>query len=1624
MNTHPSDARYDVELSDIIGRILSHLPSNADALTQAFVRHYFIKMPLLELVQLDPKQACQIALTSLPFFHHKQDRVQLRSFTPELQTHGWSNQCHAIEVHNDDHAFILDSLRAELSRQGYDFLALIHPIFFVKRNKAGELTEIVDLDDSGDLPAGVRAESFIHFQITGNVSALDAQALERDLLRVLHSVELVVDDFAALERKCDEAMREVSKLRGQFEAEELEEVRAFLEWLQEKHYVFLGYIEYDFTRADDQGAKIVSGSQLGIFKLDDEELRPKALAAVPNQLIDRQEQTELIEVTKSNRRSVVHRPVLMDYITIKRYDSKGRLTGERRFLGMFTSMVYYQSAERIPFIRRKINRTLQRANYDPMSHNGKALKAILEFYPRDELFQITQEQLFHFSIALMSLETRPDVRLLVRHDRYERFISAMVFIPRDRFNSYLREQIIQILEQHYQGKMRDFYTQLTDSPLARVHLIVQTTPNALPDVDIAAIEEQIARITNRWADNLREALQRSKGAQEAEALIPVFADAFPAAYIEQQTADQAAADIAKIEECVAREGLAIDLFQLRRDATDQFHLKIYTTQSERALSDMLPILEHFGCWVREVRPYSIKPRWAHGAILIRDFHLHLESHQSSALDARKALFEEALREVWQHRSSNDAFNGLVLSAGLSCREVELMRSYANYLRQIGIAYSRDYIAEVLNKHPIACQLLLATFNARFTPDAAPNTDMQLPDDSASRSHALEEYLQQVKNAAEDRIIRHVAALIQASLRTNYFQRDAQGNPKPYLSIKFASARVPDVPKPVPFAEIFVCSARMEGIHLRGDAVARGGLRWSDRLEDYRTEVLGLVKAQMVKNAVIVPQGAKGGFVLKQPPADTATNREALQQEAIACYEQFLSGLLDITDNIQDGAVIPPKDVVRHDGDDPYLVVAADKGTATFSDIANGIAARYHFWLGDAFASGGSVGYDHKEMAITARGAWVSVDRHFREMGKDILTQPFTVIGIGDMSGDVFGNGMLLSDKIQLIAAFNHRHIFIDPTPDATKSFRERQRLFALPRSSWADYAEKLISKGGGVYERAQKSIRLSAQAAKALGAQPADYTPDALIKIILQAPVDLLWNGGIGTYVKATEEAHSAVGDHSNNALRVNGAQLRCLVVGEGGNLGFTQRGRIEYALSGGRINTDAIDNSAGVDCSDHEVNIKITLSHAMQRDALTLQARNALLHKMTDAVAELVLIDNKLQTQAISVAEQSGLSQLEPLARMMRQLEQSGLLDRAIEYLPTDKQIAERRAQKIGMTRPELAVLLSYAKLALYDSLKDAALTEDDYFIDDLLRYFPKPMQTPYREDILAHRLRPAIVATMLTNSIINRAGITFAHRIIEETGVHPCDIARAYVLTRDAFKLRECWAAIEALGADVNAGTQAECFIAVQHFIDNSVRWFLRNCPEPIPMRETMDALTGGIAEFAACYPDMISQTLKSAQEQRLQDFMRANLPEGLARQVASLEIMASAGDVVLLANAHGVSVAQAGAVYFEIGAYLRLGWLRRCASRLASEDYWQQQALQSLIRELYWQQRRLSATLLADYCELPNDRNAAPECTSWYEKHAKAVGRYLDFVQDLKTHESVDLPMLVVALRKIEEIAALTG
>ena len=1019
----------------------------------------------------------------------------------------------------------------------------------------------------------------------------------------------------------------------------------------------------------------------------------------------------------------------------------------------------------------------------------------------------------------------------------------------------------------------------------RLHYMIYGEPGKLSERDPGEIESRLVDATRSWADDLSPALIEHHGEERGNALSRRYAGAFPAAYRADWVARSAVADINRIENLPEEGLLSISLYRPLEAAQGTLRAKLFRAGSPLALSDMLPIFENMGVEVADERPYEVKPRPG-PPVWIYDFGLTYDGELTA--DEVLKSFQDAFVRSWHGDVESDGYNRLVLAARLSWREIAVLRAIARYLRQAGTMFSDRYVEDALVAHPDVAGMLVELFFARFDPARADEREAK------RLSERAEQLIDAVESLDRDRILRNFLGVVQAMLRTNFFQCDEAGSAKPHLSFKLDPASLPWLPRPRPRFEIFVYSPRVEGVHLRGGKAARGGIRWSDRREDFRTEVLGLMKAQMVKNAVIVPVGAKGGFVVKRPPAD----REALGEEVAGCFRTFIRGLLDLTDNISGGEIAPPQELVRYDEDDPYLVVAADRGTATFSDMANEVAAEYDFWLGDAFASGGSTGYDHKTMGITARGAWESVSRHFRELGHDVAEQDFTVVGIGDMSGDVFGNGMLLSRHIRLVGAFDHRHVFLDPDPDAERSFEERKRLFETPRTSWADYDESLISEGGGVFPRSAKSIRLSDQARRALDVNTQELAPHELIRALLRAPVDLLWNGGVGTYVKASGEVHAEAGDKANDHVRVDASELRCRVVGEGGNLGLTQRARVEYALEGGRVNTDAIDNSGGVDCSDHEVNIKILLDTAVDEGDLTVKQRNTLLAEMTGAVADSVLRDNYEQSETLSLAEAQAPAMLDVHARLIRFLEQNRDLDRHLEALPDEEAIAERKQDHRGLARPELAVLLAFAKIDLYDELLDSDVPEDPYLSAELADYFPDPLPERFGRRMDDHRLRREIVATQVANNVLHGGGTTFTFRLHEESGARASDISRAYAVAREVFRMREQWGQIEALDNQVEAEVQLRMLLEGRRLIERGTRWLLRNRRRPLDIAATVEHFAPGAAILYQSVPSLLGSEVDGTRK-IARELERAGVPSDLAGRVASLGSMVAALDIVDVAG-----------------------------------------------------------------------------------------------------------------------------
>ncbi|MDP6841374.1 MAG: NAD-glutamate dehydrogenase [Rhodospirillales bacterium] len=1513
-----------------------------------------------------------------------------------------------IDVLSDDVPFLVDSASAEISRLGHTVHLIIHPVIRTRRDKTGKLTDIVARKATGD---GVRNESMMSVTINRQGDPARIKEIEKCLKSVLRDVHAAVADWQSICEKVREIINDLKVRFAEGAGAGIVEAQDFLQWALDNHFTFLGYREYDFI-GQGRVAKVHIDPKSGMGVLRNprrlvfNELRH--LGRMPGEVQRFVRRPDPLIISKADIKSTVHRPVLMDTIGVKKFDANGKVIGERLIAGLFTSVAYSSSPRDIPLLRRKLDRTIARAGYAPDSHDGKALQHILETFPRDELFQSRDEDLMETSLGVLQLQERRRVALFARMDDFARFVSCLIYVPRDSYTTTLRHRLQAIVEEAYGGEVSGYAIEFTETPLARLHLVIALNGGKKPNVDIQALEASLARAAQSWPESLRDALTQSLGASHGLRLSETYGQAFPANYTEKFIAEEAVSDIELLESVLANDCLMLDLYRPAGAKRNTLRFKVFHPRTRLPLSDVLPMLEDMGLKVIDEIPYEVRPQGeAAPTIMIHDFGLITRDGGNVSLDAIRENFHEVFRRTWEGEMESDGFNALVLNAGLGCRDIVVLRGYAKYLRQTNAPFSQKYMERALGNNPQVAAATLRLFHARFDPQ---NTARGRQ--ARRLTQSIRALLDKVESADEDRILRRFWNGIEATLRTNFFQTDADGNPKSYLSIKLDSGAVDELPLPRPMREIFVYSPRFEAIHLRGGLVARGGLRWSDRPEDFRTEILGLMKAQMVKNAVIVPVGSKGGFVVKRPP--TAGGRDAFIAEGIACYKKFMSGLLDITDNYKGSRIVAPKDVVCHDDDDPYLVVAADKGTATFSDIANGVSDDYGFWLGDAYASGGSVGYDHKKMGITARGAWESVKRHFREIGKDIQKEDFTVIGVGDMSGDVFGNGMLLSKHIKLLGAFNHLHIFIDPDPDPANSFAERKRLFNLPRSSWSDYNAKLISKGGGIFERRAKSINLTPQIKSRFGIIKSQVTPGELIRILLLAEVELLWFGGIGTYIKASSEAHADAGDRANDAIRVDGRELRCQVIGEGANLGATQHGRIEYALAGGSLNTDSVDNSAGVDCSDHEVNIKILLDSAVAKKKLTGPGRNKVLERMTDEVGELVLRDNYLQTQAITMTRSRDTDVLDRQVRFLRMLERAGRLDRAVEFLPDDETLEERERDKIGLTRPEIAVVMPYAKLWLYDEILASDLPDERILQTDLIEYFPTLLRQKYKNEILGHRLAREIIATVVTNSMINRVGGTFVTNLMEKSGARPVDIARAYIVVRDTFDLRSIWHDIEALDNKIAASMQVTLLEGVNQLIERATLWLLRGLVHPIKIGDAIKEFKPGIEQLKKIIKDAAPDEVIDRVEYRVQRYVSEGVPTDLARRVAYLLLLISSFDIVRTESACRIGIADVARLYFRVGEAFGLGWLRYGAEQLPADNHWQKLASAAMIEELYTHQIGITLRIITAA------GGKADNLDAWISSNAQVMEQTRQMMNELEAAEQVDLSMLAVASRHLSAMA----
>lgn len=1532
------------------------------------------------------------------------ESMYIRVFNPEIAKHGWHSSHTIVEIIVNDMPFLVDSVRMALNRMGITAHLFLHSPIGLKRDTDNKITDFVE---PGQNSQTKNKETVLFIEIDRQTSKKDIDALTKELNSVVDEVFLAVNDWQGMTDRLQSVIDNTTGLHWPVSDKQQSQTSHFLEWLADHNFTLMGYRYYDVKAVEGDHRWIPDNeSSLGLMKnsINDKE---RLLSKLPASAREEALSENPLILTKTNSRSRVHRPAYMDYVGVKVFNKEGQVVGEHRFLGLYSASFYNQSVTQLPILREKIQQVCDLSGFEPGTHAYKAFVNIVETYPRDELLQTPAKELAHIVMGIFQMQERGISRLFIRKDIFGRFFSCMVFVPRERYNTQLRKETQALLKSslNAEGDV-EFTTFFSESVYARTHYIARVKDNNA-EYDVKEIENNIIELTKTWNDRLASAITAAHGEATGKALERKYNNAFTRSYMEHNLPSDALVDIGKLEQLDDNHTLDMLFYRPQEEASDSqiVKLKLFHRAEPIHLSDVLPMLENFGLRVVDESPYKVtcaegERNW------VMDFTMLHQRVQHFDMEQAQNLFQDAFAKVWYNTLEDDAFNRLILGAGLTGRRVTILRAYAKYMRQTGSSFSRDYIANTLANYPEIARRLVDFFDLRFNPTIKRTQKKQ---DAALDD--IKEQLDTVSNLDDDRIIRRYLDLMLATLRTNFYQPDESGNEKPYASFKMLPELIPDMPLPLPKFEIFVYSPRVEGVHLRGGKVARGGLRWSDRQEDFRTEILGLVKAQQVKNTVIVPVGAKGGFVCKKLPTDQG--REAMQAEGQACYRTFIRSLLDITDNIVNGEIVPPEHVVRLDEDDPYLVVAADKGTATFSDIANSISDEYNFWMGDAFASGGSIGYDHKKMGITARGAWESVKRHFREIGIDCQTTDFTCVAIGDMAGDVFGNGMLLSRHTRLIGAFNHMHIFFDPDPDTAASYEERERLFENPRLTWEDYDKKLISKGGGIFSRAAKSIKLTAEMKKWLGTRQLTMTPNELIHNMLKMSVDLIWNGGIGTYIKSKKESHSEVGDRANDDLRVNGRDVNAKIVGEGGNLGLTQLGRIEYASNGGRVNTDFIDNVGGVDCSDNEVNIKILLNSLVTNGDLTRKQRNNLLYEMTDDVSKIVLKDCYRQTQSISITEKAGVSVLKEQMRFIHGLERDGALNRELEFIPSDDEISDRVASNQGLTRPELSVLIAYGKMVLKDALNIPEITDNPYHSQLLQEAFPKVLRDKFSDHMQQHPLRSEIIATKLTNNMVNDMGLNFVFRMQEETGATVDEIANAYAIVRGIFNIDELWKKIETLDNTISAQLQLEMLDAARRTMRRSARWFIRHGSKSAGIEEA-------IASYRATF-DNLSKNLEhylveeeyAQLEKATSRYIEKGVPGDIAYQVASFSNMFSSLDLAQIDDSCDHDTSVIAKLYFQLGSRLELHWFLDQINTQAVSNHWQALARASYREELDWQQRSITSNLLA---LRPTGTDADDILASWMDSNQALLKRWYQMMSEFKTSATHEFAKFSVALREL--------
>jgi len=1588
---------------EILAERVDTAPLSGRSQARVFLQQYVADVPVEDLEGRSTRIMADIALSHLKFgATRRKGQAKLRIYNPSEEEHGYTSAYTFLEMVNDDMPFLVNSVSAAINRHDLSVHITVHPIIRIKRDSGGNIEAVGKPGSKSGNP-----ESFIRLAIDRETDPKILKHLEQEVRSVLSDIRLAVRDWKKMSAKMVETCEMLNSGPRRADEELRAESQDFLRWLADDHFTFLGYREY---RLANRGEKVLlrptKGSALGLLSRKKRDGRTIELSAQMRRLTRTR---DWLVLTKANARSTVHRNAYLDYVGVKIYDGNGKVCGERRFIGLFASAAYSEAPRNIPLLSYKIDRIFERAHVEPIRHRGKALLHIINNYPRDELFHASVQDLARTTVGILNLQDRQRVKFFLRRDTFRRFFSCLVYVPREKYTTVVRRRIEATLLEAFGGKSVNSSVQISDSALARVHIVVHTKTGDRPHISIQSIEEKIANVVVTWSDRLRDELAGECGPDDGPRLYRTYRDVFPLGYQEDVAPREACSDVSRIEEMLADESpRTVELYEPEGCEPGDMHFMVYSFDEPLVLSEAFPILEDMGVNVYTEHPYELTLNSGR-SFWIQDFHLRRENDAALNLNSIAPRFEECFMQVLAGRVENDGLNRLILTARLDSRQISLLRCYTKYLLQLGIPFSQVYMQNVLFVHSASVRLLIEQFEMQFDPSLS---KAKRKAELKSILAAVRRAVARARNVDEDRILSAFAGAVSATLRTNYFQKDGDGNVKRYISIKLDPSQLREVPLPKPKYEIFVFSPDVEGVHLRGGDIARGGLRWSDRREDFRTEVLGLMKAQVVKNTVIVPTGAKGGFFPKRLPKG---DRDAILKTAIECYKTFVSGLLDITDNVIEGKVVTPEGVVCRDGEDPYLVVAADKGTATFSDIANEISASYNFWLDDAFASGGSAGYDHKKMGITAKGAWEAVKRHFRELGVNVQEEPFSVVGIGDMSGDVFGNGMLLSRKTRLVAAFNHLNIFLDPDPDIRASFRERQRLFKKGRTGWNDYNDSAISKGGGVFSRQAKTIRLSAEARKMLDTDETSVQPDQLVRAILGMEVDLLWNGGIGTYVKASSESHSDVGDRANDNVRLNADDLRCRVIGEGGNLGLTQLARIEFSQCGGRINTDFIDNSGGVDSSDREVNIKILLSEVVKKKNMPREKRNELLASMTDDVAKLVLRNNYLQNQAISMSEVRSVERIDEVARLIASLEKTGVLDRELEYLPEEPEIEDRRLRKQGFTRPELAVVLSYAKIDLYNGLMASGETLEDFLVVDPLRYFPAVLRRRYLEFIPGHRLSREILATLIANDLVNRMGPSFVKRIQIDTGADIVTIARAYTIARQICQAGPLLKKIESLDYEIPATVQVTLMFEISRSLRHACYWLIERFGEKLAIESTVERLKTDMHAIYTRTGGILSTAARERHQTAAQSYIEMGVSEKLAHRMSALLLTRPALDMADLAAKYKPDAIEFAKLYAVTNEKLGIYWLHVCAEDLQVEGRWQAIARGKLRDEFFQMRRELAEQIIRKR----RNRDVPAAVDKWLEDHNVQVEQFTNMIEELKLLSEIDFATLSVAAREFRDL-----